>query len=101
MVRPRSRVRIRGPFGGMVTKLLFPICVAALAAGCSVLIDVDRKQCETNADCDALATTDTPLECRQNLCVATQDDQGGGGAAGAGSDPLVCTVPEVSTAETV
>jgi hypothetical protein len=85
----------------MVTKFLFPICIAALAAGCSVLIDVDRKQCESNADCGALAAPDAPLECRQSLCVAAEADPGSGGAAGAGSDPLVCETRETSTEPTV
>jgi hypothetical protein len=89
-------------FGSMVTKILFPICLTALAVGCSVLIDVDAKQCKTNADCASLATAGTSLECRQNLCVAVEANQGDGGAAGASSsDPLVCEPIELSTEPTV
>ena len=86
----------------MVTRLLFPFCLTALAAGCSVLIDVDGKQCETNADCASLAASSGGLECRQNLCLAVEAGQGDGGAAGAtSSDPLVCETRETSTEPTV
>ncbi|HYQ04520.1 MAG TPA: hypothetical protein VER96_37865 [Polyangiaceae bacterium] len=50
-------------------------------AGCSVIVDANRAQCSTNADCAKLAGS----VCTAGLCV------GGGGSAGASgdlSDPL-------------
>src|SRR6478752_3211118 len=46
-------------------------------AGCSVIVDANRAQCSTNADCAKLAGS----VCTAGLCV------GGGGSAGASGDP--------------
>ena len=79
----------------MVRRLLLPLSIAALLASCSVLIDVDGKQCERDADCAALSSDSV---CQKNLCV--QSTIGSAGATGAGgspeADPLVCQARETS-----
>ena len=75
---------------------------AAITAGCSVLIDVDGKQCEADADCRARGFVSAV--CQQSLCV-TGDGPGPGGAGGAGGadgsgTPLVCTPPEPNDSST-
>jgi hypothetical protein len=75
---------------------------AALAAGCSVLIDVDGKQCEADADC--LARGFANATCKQNLCVerfAPAPGEGGAGGAGAEENPLICNTPEPNDSTTV
>jgi hypothetical protein len=71
--------------------------IAAVAAGCSVLIDVDGKQCEADADC--VTRGFQGAVCSSNLCIAmAAPDPGGGGQSGAGGagsgsdDPLVCNI---------
>lgn len=72
------------------------LSIAAAAAGCSVLIDVDGKQCEVDADC--VTRGFQGAVCSSNLCVAMAPDPSGGGqpgSAGADSgsdDPLVCSI---------
>lgn len=87
------RVRIRRLFINMVRRLLLPAGIAALLASCSVLIDVDGKQCESNADCAALSRGSV---CQQNICVSADGDAGATGAGGSPEDPLVCKARETS-----
>lgn len=95
----------------MVTRLILPLGVTALAyglgggllAGCSLLIDVDGKQCATNQDCEALGAAFSGAVCEASICVV-KTGSGGTDAGGAGSMPddmLVCEKPERSTAPTV
>lgn len=77
------------------------LSIAAMAAGCSVLIDVDSKQCEVDADCVTRGFQDAV--CSSNLCVAkaVPDPPGEGGAGGESSgtdDPLVCEIEPSSEA---
>src|SRR4051812_43093761 len=49
------------------------LCLAALAAigttaACSVLVDADRKQCESTADCAALSGGQGDLMCIDSVC---------------------------------
>jgi hypothetical protein len=86
----------------MVKRLFFPLGIAASLASCSVLIDVDGKQCEVDADCAGLGPEGAT--CEQSLCVAkTGGDAGASGVGGAASedDPLVCKAREVSDSPTV
>jgi hypothetical protein len=83
----------------MVTRLILPLGIAASIASCSVLIDVDGKQCEVDADCAALSAD---AVCQQSLCVVESGAAGAGaGGADGGGDPLVCEEREVSEAPTV
>jgi hypothetical protein len=69
------------------------LSIAVTAAGCSVLIDVDGRQCEVDADCVTRGFADAV--CSSNLCVAkAAPDPGEGGAGGqpAADDPLVCQI---------
>jgi hypothetical protein len=75
----------------MATRCHILLGIAATAAGCSVLIDVDGKQCEVDADCGARGFQGAV--CSRNLCLVPMDDPGpgSGGAGGEGAaDPLVC-----------
>ncbi len=95
----------------MVTRLIIPLGVTALAyglsggllAGCSVLIDVDSKQCSTNADCEALGSAFSGATCEESLCVVKSGSGGtdAGGAPNNGDDKLVCEKPAASTEPTV
>jgi hypothetical protein len=93
----------------MATRTFLVLGIAATTAACSVLIDVDGKQCDVSQDCAARGFPGS--ECRENLCVALVDEPvgGAGGDAGAsseagqggdgppgGGDPLMCdvTTPE-------
>jgi hypothetical protein len=75
---------------------------AAISAGCSVLIDVDGKQCEADADCATRGFANAV--CEQNLCVARlapTPGEGGTGGADGEDDPLVCKAPEPNDSPTV
>jgi len=75
---------------------------AAITAGCSVLIDVDGKQCEADADCEARGFAGAV--CEQNLCIVTQDPgpaNGGAGGESGEDNPLICKTPEPTEATTV
>ncbi len=80
----------------MVRRLLLPLGTAAVLASCSVLIDVDGKQCESDADCAALSSE---AVCQQQLCVPADSGAGATGSGGAPGeeDPLVCKQRETST----
>lgn len=79
----------------MVRRLLLPLGTAALLASCSVLIDVDGKQCDSDADCTALSPGSV---CQQSLCVqASSNDAGATGSGGTpADDPLVCKAAQAS-----
>jgi hypothetical protein len=82
----------------MVTRLLILSSIALVLASCSVLIDVEGKQCESTADCVALGAAFAGSVCGRNICVMPAD--AAGGEAGGGSDmadPLMCTASERST----
>lgn len=75
-----------------------------MLSGCSVLIDVDTKQCTTDADCEALGPAFVGATCEADLCVLPAAGAGGsdaGGAPGMEDDELVCETPEKSTEERV
>lgn len=81
-----------------MTKRSFIILgLAAAAIGCSVLIEVDDKQCDADADCAARGPAFAAAVCRKNLCVATDV----GGDAGASGNPLLCEAPAPNDAPTV
>jgi len=77
----------------MGTRLLLLSGIALVLSSCSVLIDVESKQCATDDDCVALGAAFAGSVCEHNLCVKPSDTAGG--EAGA-SDPLVCTPTEPS-----
>lgn len=85
----------------MVKRLILSLGVTALAyglgggllAGCSLLIDVDGKQCTTNDDCEALGSAFSGAECTDNVCVVPS---GSGGSGGGPSDMLVCEKQDTS-----
>ena len=83
----------------MITRLFLPSCLAGLLASCSVLIDVDGKQCTKNQDCAALGPAFSGSVCEQSLCIKPTDTSGG--EAGGPADPLVCEPTELSTEPTV
>lgn len=95
----------------MVTRLYLPLGLAALAFGlgggllsaCSVLIDVDNKQCATNQDCEALGPAFSGATCEADVCIVKSPGGGGSDAGGApnGDDKLVCEKPEPSGDATV
>jgi len=96
----------------MVKRLYLPLGLAALAfglgggllSGCSVLIDVDNKQCTTDQDCEALGPAFSGATCEAEVCVVKTPGGGGsnaGGAPGMEDEPLVCDTPDKSTEETV
>lgn len=86
----------------MVQRFFLPTSLAVLAAACSVLIDVDAKQCTVDADCAALSGAPPGAMCVQSVCVApdTSSEAGAAGMNG-GSDPLTCETRERSTETTV
>jgi hypothetical protein len=87
----------------MLQRFLLPTSLAVLAAACSVLIDVDAKQCKVDADCAQLSGAPANAVCVQAVCVAPTDDSPTAGAAGmsGGGEPLVCDKRETSKEETV
>jgi hypothetical protein len=87
----------------MVTRFLILSSIALVLASCSVLIDVEGKQCESNDDCVALGAAFAGSVCAQNICVMPTDTAGGEAGAGSGvpPDPLMCMARELSTEEKV
>lgn len=86
----------------MVQRFFFPVSFAVLAAACSVLIDVDAKQCTMDSDCTALRGAPEGAVCRQSVCVTPDSsDAGAAGMNGGSSDPLVCKARETSKEPTV
>jgi hypothetical protein len=92
----------------MITRLFLPLSVTVLAVGCSVLINVDGKQCSVDADCQALGGEFQGSVCQQSLCIAKHvEDMGAAGAGGAGGqsgqmdDPFICKAPTPSTLPTL
>lgn len=81
---------------------LYP-ALAVLLAACSVLIDVDQKQCARDSDCAALKGAPKGAVCVQSLCVAASNasEAGAAGMSGASEDPLVCAPRESSQEPTV
>jgi hypothetical protein len=85
----------------MVKRLILPLGVTALAyglsggllAGCSLLINVDGKQCTTNEQCETLGAEFAGAECVSNVCVVKS---GSGGSGGGPSDTIVCDPQETS-----
>jgi hypothetical protein len=79
----------------MLRRLLLPLGTVALLASCSVLIDVDGKQCGSNADCAALSPGSV---CQQSLCVQSSNNTAGTNGSGGSpdEDPLVCKAHETS-----
>jgi hypothetical protein len=92
----------------MATRLFSPLVFTALAlglggglsTGCSVVIDVDNKQCTTNQDCEALGPAFSGATCEANVCVGGPWS-GEGGAPGMNDEELVCEKPEPSSEATV
>ncbi|HVY29054.1 MAG TPA: hypothetical protein VHB79_20995 [Polyangiaceae bacterium] len=85
----------------MLQRFLLPTSLAALAAACSVLIDVDAKQCEVDADCAKLTGAPAGAVCVQSLCVGPDGDVASAGAAGMSGDPLECATRGTSKEDTV
>jgi hypothetical protein len=96
----------------MAIRYFLLLGLAAVTAACSVLIDVDSKQCEVDADCAARGFEGAV--CSANLCVVSDVEPPIGGAggespgsagqtgdAGAPSDPLKCVPPTPSPGPTV
>lgn len=87
----------------MVTRFLILSSIALVLASCSVLIDVEGKQCASNDDCVALGAAFAGSVCEHNVCVKPTDTAGGeaGGGSDMPPDPLMCTLAERSTEPTV
>ena len=70
-----------------------------MIASCSVLIDVDGKQCANDDDCVALGAAFAGSVCEHALCVKPAETAGGeaGGKTDVPSDPLQCTATELSS----
>jgi hypothetical protein len=88
----------------MLTRLLLPSSILALAAGCSLLIDVESQQCSVDADCQARGGVFKSSVCAQNLCVEKPVEAAGGAGgqpASTSDDPLTCAARETSTEPTV
>jgi hypothetical protein len=86
----------------MVTRLFLLSGIALVLSSCSVLIDVDGKQCTKNDDCVALGAAFAGSVCEHDLCVKPSDTAGGeAGGMSMPDDPLLCTPSELSTEPTV
>lgn len=93
----------------MHTRFILLPSLAALVAGlagggssgCSVLVDVAGKQCESDGDCAPFADRAASVVCRQNLCVDAGAPGDGGTAGMSADDPLSCEPPEAATSPTV
>jgi hypothetical protein len=93
----------------MATRSFIVLGIVATTASCSVLIDVDDKQCELAQDCAARGFLNA--ECRENLCVPIDDAMGGaggdagqsdeGGAGAMTSNPLMCEAKTATPDTTV
>jgi hypothetical protein len=81
----------------MVTRLLILPSIALVLASCSVLIDVEGKQCMSTADCVALGAEFAGSVCKRDVCVMPDDAAGGEAGGGSPPDPLMCTATERST----
>jgi hypothetical protein len=86
----------------MGTRLLLLSGIALVLSSCSVLIDVESKQCAKDDDCVALGAAFAGSVCEHNLCVKPSDTAGGeAGGMSMPDDPFVCTPVELSTEPTV
>ena len=87
----------------MVTRFLILSSIALVLASCSVLIDVEGKQCASNDECVALGAAFAGSVCERNICVKPTDTAGGeaGGGSDMPPDPLLCTPIELSLEPTV
>ncbi len=85
-----------------VTALTYGLC-GGMLGGCSLLIDVDREQCSTSQDCEALGTAFAGAVCEQGVCVVagSAGGDGAGGAPEVPGNPLVCDKPVPSKEPTV
>ena len=74
---------------GSTRRLPFLTALAATSlAGCSLVVDADTPQCNTDADCAARGASFAAAACERNLCVAR--------ASAATAENLECAAP-VST----
>lgn len=80
-----------GPAG--VRQLALVGMVAALLAGCSLLVDFNGPQCDIDADCTARGAEFRGATCVRNLCVAS--------APAAGEANLECAAPASNGQATV
>lgn len=96
----------------MVTRHLFvsgacAFCLGAhLLSGCSLLIDVDDKQCAVSADCEAFGPAFAGSVCERGVCtfdaaMGTAGEGAGGAADGAPDDLLTCSAPQPNETDTV
>jgi hypothetical protein len=86
----------------MVTRHFFPAGIAVVLSSCSVLVDVDSKQCVKDDDCVALGSAFAGSVCQHDLCVLPNETAGGeAGAMSMPDDPLTCTPTKLSTEPTV
>lgn len=79
----------------MATRFIFLTVVlgcTAFTGACSVLIDVDAKQCQVDADCTQRGAAFEGSVCRQSLCVLDETNAGGTGGAPGEENPLVCKI---------
>jgi len=83
----------------MVTRFIILSGIALVLASCSVLIDVEGKQCASDDDCVALGAAFAGSVCERNICVKPTDTAGGeaGGGSDMPPDPLLCMTSELST----
>jgi len=82
----------------MGTRLLLLSGIALVLSSCSVLIDVESKQCTKDDDCVALGAAFAGSVCEHNLCIKPSDTAGGeAGGMSMPDDPLLCTPTEVSS----
>jgi hypothetical protein len=68
------------------------VLVAAALAGCTLIVDADTPQCESNADCVARGPGFADAVCERRACVAP---------APAAADTLICKAPSSNGLATV
>ncbi|HYP88722.1 MAG TPA: hypothetical protein VEQ59_11225 [Polyangiaceae bacterium] len=89
----------------MTARALIFVGLGTLLGSCSLIIDVDGKQCSADQDCAALGSAFAGSVCERNVCVPSAEPAAGEGAGGSPElpveDPLVCRAPEPSATETV
>jgi hypothetical protein len=89
----RSRTKRRAPsWLDRPRSLAVAAALSLLGSGCSLVVDPDSPQCNTDADCLARGSSFTSTVCREALCVTNEADP---------AQSLECTAPTSSGLATV
>ncbi|HVJ91365.1 MAG TPA: hypothetical protein VM580_16285 [Labilithrix sp.] len=78
----------------MIKRVLFVAAASSVLVACSLILDADRNQCKTIADCAARGTDWSTASCVANVCVFGTSDSGPEADASDPSDPLRCADEE-------